>query len=263
MRKLELSDSNFINEQYSNADKISCRIEFHSKYSENKYGWHKWVFDQLALFDDIKVIEVGCGPGTLWTTNLTRIPPKCRIFLSDLSIGIVQSAINSFHGLGSFNFLVLNAQEIPLQTAQCDAIIANHMIYHLPDKDKALLEMKRILKPGGKLYASTVGVSHLKEITDLVNRYNPALAWWKVSNTFLLDGGKRLLSRWFPNVEQRRYIDSLLVDNPDDLARYILSGTNEIVGSEIHRFHEFIRHEFDKCGGVFRISKDSGLFIAS
>lgn len=102
----------------------------------------------------------------------------------------------------------------------------------------------------------------MKEISELINRFNSELTWWKETNTFLLDDGYFLLKRWFQNVEQRRYKDSLVVTNPDDLIKYILSGINNVVEPQILQFREFVYREIEKCGGVFRITKDSGLFIA-
>jgi ubiquinone/menaquinone biosynthesis C-methylase UbiE len=262
MNKSDLSDGEFVSGQYTTPDKITCRIDLHNKYSENKYGWHKWVFDQIDFPAGSHLLELGCGPGTLWADNLQRIPRNSQILLSDLSIGLTNSARKNLAGQIYFSFLIFNAQEIPLQSANWDIVVANHMIYHLPDKNRALSEIKRVLKPGRKLYASTVGQYHMKEISELVNRFNSELAWWKVTNTFLLDDGINLLKQWFPKVEQRRYRDSLLVTNPDDLTNYILSGTNNIEAQQILQLREFVYREFDKCGGVFRVIKDSGIFIA-
>lgn len=148
MKKPELSDIKFVKEQYITPDKITIRIDLHNKYSENKYGWHKWVFDQFEFSEGNQLLELGCGLGTLWIENLPRIPVKCHVLLSDLSIGLTNSARKNLGGHNDFRFLLINAHNIPIKSANCDIVIANHMIYHLSDNNRALSEIMRVLKPG-------------------------------------------------------------------------------------------------------------------
>jgi SAM-dependent methyltransferase len=235
----------------------------HNKYSENKYGLHKWLFDQLHFSDGNKFVEFGCGLGTLWTENRQRIPTTSTIILSDLSMGMTSSCQKALRGLEYFRWLVMDAQTIPLADKTIDTVIANHMLYHLQDIPAAVSEIRRILKPGGKLFASTIGTSNLSELTDMVIRFDPDLVWWKVSNTFPLETGSELLANWFTHVDLRRYTDSLIITDPEDLIAYILSGRGKILEGEISRFREFMEKEFEKHGGILRITKDAGVLIAS
>ena len=52
--------------QYQNASNISARINLHSLYSENSQGWFPWIFNQCRLRPGMKILEIGCGDGTLW-----------------------------------------------------------------------------------------------------------------------------------------------------------------------------------------------------
>ena len=45
----------------------------------------------------------------------------------------------------SFKFEEIDAQSIPYETKTFDAVIANHMLYHVPDRAKAIAEIKRVL----------------------------------------------------------------------------------------------------------------------
>jgi ubiquinone/menaquinone biosynthesis C-methylase UbiE len=263
MKKVELFDKQFVQDQYKTTDKIDCRLSLHAKYSENKYGLHKWLFDQIQFTGGNKIAELGCGLGTLWTENLHRIPAATEVFLSDFSIGMIHSCQKALRGLPRFHYLVLDAQKIPIRNESMDAVIANHMVYHLQDKRAALSGMKRILKPKGKLYASTVGKSNMIELSEIIARYNPDWIWWNVSNSFQLEDGFNLLKNWFRNVEIRRYEDALVISEPDDLIAYILSGRGEFLEKDITQIHKFIEREFEKNGGIFRITKDVGTLIAS
>jgi len=57
---------------------------------------------------------------------------------------------------GSHVFLIAgDAQWLPFADASFDCILAMHMLYHVPDRDLAIAEMRRVLRPGGVLLALT------------------------------------------------------------------------------------------------------------
>ena len=67
--------------QYQNASNISARIHLHNLYSQNRQGWFPWIYEQLEMRPWIRVLELGCGDGTLWTENLKSIPGQADITL--------------------------------------------------------------------------------------------------------------------------------------------------------------------------------------
>ena len=62
----------------------------------------------------------------------------------------------------------MDAQDIPFEDDTFGCVVANHMLYHVPDLDKGLAEIRRVLKPGGKLYAATNGEAHMLELEAFV-----------------------------------------------------------------------------------------------
>ena len=67
---------NTFKRQYKNSSHLDTRIDFHERFSSNKYPWHRWVFDHFDFPDDAHVLELGCGPGKLWTENSAQIAYK-------------------------------------------------------------------------------------------------------------------------------------------------------------------------------------------
>ena len=74
-----------LSEQYQDASNLNARIQLHRRFSVNKYGLPRWVFDQLDFSSTSRILELGCGPANLWRENLDRIPKGWDITLSDLS----------------------------------------------------------------------------------------------------------------------------------------------------------------------------------
>lgn len=178
---MALSDRRYLREnQYRDASNLTARGGLHERFSTNGYGWHRWVFDRLELPADGWVLELGCGPGWLWRENSSRVPATWTVMLSDFSQGMVREAERNLAAVGlgqraRLSFAVADAGAIPFGAASFDAVVANHMLYHLPDLAGALSEVRRVLRPGGRFYAATNGRAHLQELDELLARFDPAI----------------------------------------------------------------------------------------
>lgn len=260
-----LADPHYVSDQYKNASNLNARIRLHQLFSTNKYGWQHWLFDQFKLPPQGRILELGCGTGLLWLENLERLPSGVELLLSDLSEGMLQLAQDNLkshkHG---FQFKIIDAQSIPFEDQAFDMVIASHMLYHVPDRAKALSEIRRVLKPSGRFYASTLCQGNMQELTDLVCRFDPQLAaWGKLpSDAFDLENGAAQLRKYFARVELRRYPDALEVTDAALLTDYILSGRIELPAERRPDLAEFVRQEIQAHGGTLHISKEAGLFEA-
>lgn len=143
------SQQYLLNEQYKDASNLNARIQLHQRFGTSKVDWHRWVFEQFALAAGSRILELGSGPGHLWQKNLDRIPPHCQITLSDFSEGMLQEAKNNLAQSASrFSFQVIDAQSIPFGDASFDVVIANHMLYHVPDRARLLRNPARLATTG-------------------------------------------------------------------------------------------------------------------
>jgi len=260
-----LSDQTYLlNDQYKDASNLNARLHLHMRFSTNKYGWHRWVFDQFNIAPGSRILELGCGPGELWTNNLDRIPNTWNITLSDFSAGMLQEAQRALKpSQHPFQLQVIDAQAIPFDDASLDVVIANHMLYHVPDRNRALSEMRRVLKPDGHLYAATAGESNLREIDDLIHQIDNTFVWAVAGDEFTLENGAAQLAQWFASVTLHRYEDALVVTEAQPLIDYILSGQARpvYVGEKLQRLQTLVKQELAAHGAI-HITKDAGLFEA-
>jgi ubiquinone/menaquinone biosynthesis C-methylase UbiE len=263
MPHVKMTDRHYLEKQYQDASNVNARIHLHQRFSVNKVGWHPWVFDHFELPPRCRILELGCGPGYLWLDNLDRIPAGWEILLSDFSAGMLKDTKRNLGSQHQFEYKVIDAQSIPLESGAFDAVIANHMLYHVPDKPLALSEIQRVLKPAGYFYASTVGDRHLFEIGDLIRKFDGELtSWGKVADSFTLENGMAQLSPWFAKIKLYHYEDALDVTEVFPLVDYIFSGWAHIPAERQAQFREFVAREMGSLGGVFHITKDSGLFVS-
>ena len=252
-------------DQYKDAGNLTARATIHDYFSTNKYGWFNWVFDALKkLPSHARILEVGTGSGLLWKSIGDRIPAGWDITLSDLSAGMLDAAWRNLVVLGrAFQFKEIDAQSIPFSDGTFDAVIANHMLYHVPDRVKALSELKRVLKAGGHFFATTVGDNHMKEVSDLFRKVHKSGIWDTFASPFSLENGLEQLKPFFPNVTISRYEDNLHVTELEPLLAYIRSGmrVGELSEEEFARMQADLEQELKEKGMIF-ITKDSGLFEA-
>jgi SAM-dependent methyltransferase len=263
-----INDPHYLREQYQDAGNLNARIRLHQKFSVNDYGWFRWVFDRFDLSEDACILELGCGPGLLWQENARRIPSGWEVALSDFSPGMLSQARANLKGIPHpFAFEVIDAQNIPYPAARFDAVIANHFLYHVPDRTRAIAEIRRVLKENGRLYATTVGDDHMEKITRLVNRFDPGgeIIIHGVTFPFTLKNGGDQLRTAFARVEICRYPDELRITEAQPLVDYILSSTrfsipaDDALRADLLRF---IESELAANDGVITVHKESGMLIA-
>jgi SAM-dependent methyltransferase len=190
--------------------------------------------------------------------------------LSDFSAGMLRAARQNT--LGRLPVANIDAQAIPFPDSCFDAVLANHMLYHVPDQPRAVAEIRRVLKPGGRLYAATNGATHMTDLDRLIERLAPALApsrdaevmRWRTS--FTLENGAALLHRSFDEVRVERYMDDLRIDAARPVVDYTLSmvanSAQDLPREQVEAFEAALERELALHSSIF-IHKDAGLFICS
>ena len=119
-----------------------------------------WVLDLARLSPGMRVLDVGCGNGEY----LHRLRDyQVRAVGCDLSMGMLRAA--------SHPALVnADAAALPLADGVVDVVLAIHMLYHVPDRDSAVRELRRVLAAGGICIAVTNGGQHTRSLRALVER---------------------------------------------------------------------------------------------
>ncbi len=253
------------NEQYRDETNLNARLELHRRFSTNSYGWFPWIFDTLeTLPNPAQVLELGCGPADMWVECADRRPAGWDIVLSDLTEGMVDVARRNTATIGqAFKYQQIDAQSIPYPHETFDIVIANHMLFHLPDRPKGLAEIRRVLKNGGYLVATTVGSEHLAEIRNWRKLISLDADLLQLANPFTLDNGVEQITPFFSQVEIQHYDDNLRITEIEPLMAYIHSAFREKELSEpaLAKLREKLEDILLKKGKIF-ITKDSGLFLA-
>lgn len=250
---MSIADKQVVNQQYANSSKLETRISIHEKYSRNKQAFGEWIVSHYHLQPGERVLELGCGTGSMWQG--VKLPEGCQVLLTDLSAGMLDTArANTAHL--SASYAVCDAMELPWPDASFDVVIANMMLYHVPDIRRALGEIRRVLKPDGRFFAATFGEHGAVEaVLDMLGL--PC----SVNHRFTLQNGGNMLSRHFGSIEIKTRPDALDVTNLNDLVAYLRSMQGMTVLAEIP--DDQLMREFSSRmeNGVLSLPKEYGLFI--
>lgn len=250
--------------QYQNATNISSRINLHSLYSQNKQGWFPWIFEQCRISPGLRILELGCGDGTLWTDNLSLLPEDISITLSDISSGMLRDARRAIGSSDTrFAFRAFDCRKIPCKDESFDLVIANHVLFYCDDIPAVLKEVRRVLAPGGRFLCSAYGKAHMQEVSQLVQDFDEriVLSADRLYERFGRENGQSILEPFFPKAHWLSYEDCLLVQDAEPLISYVLSCHGNQNQYILDRYKEFRAYTARKTAKGFRITKDAGVFI--
>jgi ubiquinone/menaquinone biosynthesis C-methylase UbiE len=252
------------NVQYADSQRLSARANIHAKYGRG--DWFAWLALQQDWPPDGDVLEVGCGAGWFWGEAAPYLSAGLRIQLTDISPGMVKQAVIRAQENGDWSWLagcVADVSCLPFPDASFDAILASHMLYHIPDPRVALAEIARVLRCNGTAVIATNGISNMRELFDLRRTVFGGKHGDQLSAAFSLENGRPMAEAVFATVELRKYPDMLVCTEPRDVIDYLTSsppgdGASE---SQLQALHDAVAAAFDKGGGKFIVTKDVGVFL--
>jgi len=252
---MSIADRKVVESQYSTSKKLETRISIHDKYSRNKQPFGEWIVSHYHLRSGESVLEIGCGTGSMWQG--VTLPEGCHVTLTDLSAGMLETTRRNTPHLHA-DYVVCDAMDLPWADESFDVVIANMMLYHVPDIDRALAEVRRVLKPGGRFYAATFGehgaVERVLEMLEMS---------CSVNHRFTLQNGAQQLEKHFSCIEMHQREDALDITHIPDLIGYLRSLQGMTVLADIpdaQLSDVFTKH---MVNGVLSLPKEYGLFICN
>ena len=264
------NDRRWLADQYKTAANLNARAQLHQRFSTNTYPWFQWVLDQMRLPAAAKVLEVGGGHGLLWAENHERIPAGWTIVVTDLSPGMVAQAALTLANVPNLTTAVLDTQALPFADAAFDAVVANHMLYHVLDRAAALAEIHRVLRPEGRLYAATNDTEHMGEIRNLAldacaaigipGLQEMAAQLTQVNAQFPFAMATTELGEVFDEVQLHLRANELVVTDPDALTDYMLSGIPGALARPVEGLLRRWVADRLAARGEVRITPRTGLF---
>lgn len=255
--------------------------EARERFSHPRIDFPAWALDGIHWRGDERILDIGCGYGAYYD-RLSQRAPGLNYFGVDVSEGMLRQ--HAAYGSGRLVFG--EATQLPFASGMFDVAMANHMLYHVPDVETAMREIKRVLKPDGVLMATTHSIQTMPELRMLIRRaiiiltranpssIRPPMA---VSDLFSLESGTRFLSRYFYGVCRFEIPTTLIFHNENDFLAYLENirdllelylptdvtweGVQEVLREQVAQFiHQLGDMQISRLAGVL-IATNRGDFL--
>lgn len=267
-----LTDEEKVRQQYETSENLERRIRLHD-YSTSPQDWMNWVYERLQPEAGERILEIGCGNGKLWQRNIQTLPEGLQLTLTDRSKGMLEQAGKSLAPYRdllkkkriSIDYRVMDAENLCLPEKYYDKIVANHMLYHVENREACLREIQSALKDSGSFFCSTIGNSHMKELHEIVSSFDRRIEmpFSGLTKGFRLENGEGQLCKFFAVVECERQENDLVVDNAEVVYDYVYSYPGNapcILEQRETEFRELLEKMLRREGAIY-IHKDTGMFI--
>lgn len=250
-----LADPAYVRFQYADDQKLRVRIETHERYSENPVPFTQWILERVDARAGQRLLDVGSGPGQ-YHHRLTDV----RVIALDTSAGMLAKV--------RVPAVQADAQALPVRDRSFDRVMANHVLYHVPDMTQAMREMRRVALPRARVVMaanSRTSMRPLFALTDDVAAELGVPGYPSVGQRFALED-LPLVREVFPGARVDVYEDAFRFPSPDPVLAYVASMWIEFAAADrrvefLRRLEERVRAIIER-DGVFRVPKRSGCFVA-
>ena len=250
-----LADAAYVRFQYADDEKLRVRIETHERYSENTMPFVEWVLGHVDARPGQRLLDVGSGPGQ-YHSRLGDV----RVVAMDLSAGMLAKV--------RVPAVRADAQALPFAEGSFDRVMANHVLYHVPDQRRALAEIRRVVRSGGRVVLATNGRTTMRElfgIADEAAQRVGVAGYRTVALRFGLEDVDRVRDV-FPNARVERYEDAFLFRAVEPVLAYVASmWVDQLDAARRAEFLERVDEQVRAIiarEGVFRVPKHSGCIVA-
>jgi SAM-dependent methyltransferase len=187
----KLHDYTLVHQEYADPSRLETRFRVFREFYEGD-PLEPSILEAVVEGPHAEVLEVGCGAGSFSVLLGERTDAHVQALdLSPAMVAIARSRGVRAH-VGDVSYMAYEDDSL-------DVVVANWMLYHLPDLDAGLEEIKRVLRPGGRLIATTLGPGTNGELWAMLpeDGSTPRLS-------FTTDTGAEILLRHFPPPVERR-----------------------------------------------------------
>jgi ubiquinone/menaquinone biosynthesis C-methylase UbiE len=203
-----MNDPEFLSKEYEDESRLAARRRVWNEFLD---GTSSDDATYMAVVEAApsRVLEVGAGWGELAVR--IRDGTGAWVVATDRSQRMAMLARHR-----DLPVAITDAQALPFRDDEFDVVVANAMLYHLPDLDLGLRNLRRVLSPGGSLVATTFGRQHLVEVWAFLG--DPG-----IDLSVNAENGEQILRRHFDDVEARPGGGEVTFPTAQELRTYVAS----------------------------------------
>jgi SAM-dependent methyltransferase len=199
-----IDDPAYVAREYASLERVAMRRLDRTGWL--RFGGDDALFVLLRAITELRprrLLDVACGDG--WITSMIPVPEVVGVDLSPTAVEAARS-----RGL---DVRVGDVQKLPFEDGSFDVVLCNYALYHVRNRAKAIGELARVLRPGGRFLGVYNFPDHLSELWELVG--------WSAGAEFDCVSGVDQLAGSFDRVECRSAHGSVAWLTRNDLQAYL------------------------------------------
>lgn len=264
-----IQNTNHLQLQFESVEGLQKRVQFHHMHTHFKDNFHQWMFQHYHFPAHAKVLEIGCGDGTIWDCNRERIPSDSTIILSDVSLNMLKESKQKLSDIKQIkSYEEIDCFHIPYEDQSFDVVIANHVFMYFEDLTLALKEVHRVLKKDGILYCSTIAKDMMKERDLMLKEFDKKISFDQtlLYQRFGYENGENKLAQYFQDIQLFDRKELYEIKDLDVYFEFILSAKGLSLNLEplYHKqkqFYTFMKAYYDRHK-KFDLTTHAGMFSA-
>lgn len=225
---LRLDNPLLVRWEYASEERLAMRNAIYRELVEGQNA-EQLVFEAVAEVQPKTVLEVGCGAGEM----AERIASELGAQIVALDESERMASLTRERGVEA---IAGDVQTLPFAAGRFDCVVAAWVFYHVKDRDRAIAECARVLRPGGRLVAATVSDENLEDLWDFLGGSNERTVSFSSAN------GREQLERHFARVEAREAHGVVVFPDPQRMRRFVAADmTRAHIAANVPDFTEPVR----------------------
>lgn len=235
---LPLDNPMLVRWEFASEERLGTRNAIYRKLSEGQNA-EDVLFGAVVAAAPKRVLEVGCGAGEM-AERITNAF-GCELVGLDISERMVE--LTRARGI---EVVLGDVQALPFADGDFDCVVAGWLFYHVADRDRALSECARVLRPGGRLITATLADENLADLWELVGLSGERTLTFSTAN------GAEQLARHFAHVDVQEAEGVVVFPSPEAM--------RQLIAADMTRAHAAANvPEFDQ---PFRARSRHTVFVA-
>lgn len=214
-------------------DVVRFKERTHQASIKSEFDIAAWALGRFDWCGDEHVLDVSCGSGYA-IESIRHYAPEGRLVAGDISLNLLHELYSS--DALPRQRLIMDVQDLPFDDDTFDIVLASYVLHQIPDINRALREMRRVLRPDGMLLIAVNGGghalrlgAHLMHFDDLYRRAygllgvpsSDQLLVRARAQRFQLNNGALLLSRYFYAIARYDYPVTLTFNDMESVLSYL------------------------------------------
>jgi SAM-dependent methyltransferase len=184
------------------------------------------LFEAVKEISPTRVLEVGCGAGALSARVQTELGAEVT------AIDASQRMVDLTRERG-VDARVADVEELPFEDGSFDCVAAGWVLYHVAERDRAIAECARVLRPGGRFVTATLADENMSDLWDFLGTPRER------SLSFSSANGAGQLAQYFAHADSREAEGVIAFRTPDEMRQFVAANmTRAHLAATIPEFAE-------------------------